>query len=155
MIRYCLRDFGNGVNDVGNLITLRGDIQHCLDSHDFVFYPVDDNKLMTYVVRPGVDDYAELLHRRLVTLPRRVSAEFVYARFAYTVINLLQSSHFDEYPIPDNVKLAENARSSAKKGRTSGHKAKEPKHSTVYATMCSVHWLTYHSTSSYARRVRS
>ena len=127
MVRYRIKDRGTGINDVANLVTLRADVHCCLDDHIFVLYPLQGNTYLAYVLRRGFSDYAELLHRRPVTLPQRVSAEFVYARFAYTVINLLQSSCFDEFPIPDEVLLAEKMRLSEKKMKTAARKRKEPK----------------------------
>ncbi|TBU54945.1 hypothetical protein BD310DRAFT_908619 [Dichomitus squalens] len=115
-----------------NVITLRRDVRYCLEGHVFVFCPVDHHTFLTYVLREGVPDYAELLHRRPVTFPRRVPAEFIYARFAYTVISLLQSSpYFDDFPIPDAVKLAEKTRASGQKRNMPSRKQKEPKLDTV------------------------
>ena len=86
-----------------------------------------------------------------VSIPtQRVSAEFVYARFAYTVINLLQSSCFDEFPIPDEVLLAEKMRLSEKKRKTAARKRKEPKLSasdeggdiSAYFVFYPIYWLS-------------
>lgn len=69
-------------------MTLRADIQFVFDRHDFVIWS-SDSKFKIHLIKYN-PDYAELLHWRDVTLPIRVPIEFLYARFAYTIINSIR-----------------------------------------------------------------
>ena len=60
-----------GINDTANGMAMRS-------------HPSD---YIVYIVNKSVPDYAGLLHRRLVTVPKRVSDKLLFARFAYTMIN--------------------------------------------------------------------
>ncbi|PIL25812.1 transporter [Ganoderma sinense ZZ0214-1] len=95
------------LDDPANGITLRADLGECFESHGWVFYPDGQGRLMTYVCLPYVD-FAELLHRRLVTLSRRVSDEFLYARFAYAMIKLVDSAsaRLKRFRNPDGIRPA-------------------------------------------------
>ena len=76
-----------GINDTANGMAMRSDIRRCFDGHAFVFYPYHPSDYIVYIVNKSVPDYAGLLHRRLVTVPKRVSDKLLFARFAYTMIN--------------------------------------------------------------------
>ncbi|TBU27572.1 hypothetical protein BD309DRAFT_604981 [Dichomitus squalens] len=116
MSDYNLAGHRTGVNDVANGVTLRSDVHRCLDRHSFVFYPVDGGRFAAYFVRRGDAEYAELFHRRPVDMPIRVSDQFLYARFAYTVINLLHSTRgFDLAPTNEEVERLRADRLSTKK----------------------------------------
>ncbi|KAI1787382.1 hypothetical protein LXA43DRAFT_853982, partial [Ganoderma leucocontextum] len=96
--------YDNRTSDPSNGLTLRMDLADCLEWHGFVFFPAGNGKFMTYVCRPLID-YVQLLHRRLVTIPPRVSDEFLYARFGHTIISLLRMGpHLNTFPIPEGVK---------------------------------------------------
>ncbi|KAM5533486.1 hypothetical protein V8D89_012823 [Ganoderma adspersum] len=100
MTYYSWADTDTDVDDPANGITLRADLSECFELHGWVFYPAGEGRLMTYVCLPFVD-YAELLHRRLVTLSRRVSDEFLYARFTHTMIKLVDpASKFKRFWLP-------------------------------------------------------
>ena len=86
MGRYNRSGAGTSVNDVANGVTLRCDVRRLLEFHAFVFYPIGEGKAVTYVVRRDMQDFADVLHGRTVTVPMRVSDEFLYARFAYNII---------------------------------------------------------------------
>ncbi|RPD73937.1 hypothetical protein L226DRAFT_535839, partial [Lentinus tigrinus ALCF2SS1-7] len=95
-----------GVDDIGNVICLRSDVHRFLDGHGFLIYPTDTtgNSFMAYVIDDTEADYVDLLHRRLLEVPDRVFAQLLYARFAYTIINLPRMQSFELYP--PNEKLA-------------------------------------------------
>ena len=99
------------VDDVANRMTLRCDVQRMLDRHAFVFYPSNDRKFMTYIVLKNTVDYEYLLHGRVVTIPLRVSDEFLYARFAYNIINLprLTNASTNTFAISEAVKQEQEA----------------------------------------------
>ncbi|RPD67964.1 hypothetical protein L226DRAFT_444676, partial [Lentinus tigrinus ALCF2SS1-7] len=84
MVNYCLNDKA-GINDTANGVALGSDIYLCLDRGGFVFYPCEPHDHILYFVISEVD-YAQLLHRRPVTIHKRVSDAFLYARFAYNII---------------------------------------------------------------------
>ena len=66
------------------------------------------------VCTQGYPDYTELLHRRLATIHPSVAVEFLYARFAYTIIHLAGSKEIFD-PVPDNpaVKMWEDGVASS------------------------------------------
>ncbi|TBU59987.1 hypothetical protein BD310DRAFT_923640 [Dichomitus squalens] len=116
MTDYNLSGPLTGLDDVANGLTLRSDVHQCLDRHGFVFYPVEGNRFVAYVVRRGAFEHAELFHQRLVTLPNRVSDQFVYARFAYTFINLPRDKDaFDVFPVSEEVERRRAARLAVRK----------------------------------------
>lgn len=90
MYLYSPDNMTAGVNSHTNGIALRDDVRRCFDSGAFVFYPAGhDNAFMAYFVgMAGYPDYTEPFHRRLATIHPSVAVEFLYARFAYTVIKL-------------------------------------------------------------------
>ncbi|RPD53601.1 hypothetical protein L227DRAFT_396734 [Lentinus tigrinus ALCF2SS1-6] len=88
MAFYCYNDVA-GLDDTANGVALRSDIHLCHDRHTFVFYPCEPDDYVLYIVVMGEGDYAQLLHRRPVTMPKRVSNNFLYARFAYNIIHHL------------------------------------------------------------------
>lgn len=58
-------------------------------------------------------DYVELLHWRLAGVPKRVAVEFMYSRFAHTIINQIPSSstmHFKAVEVNPAVLLANQIR---------------------------------------------
>ncbi|KAH9935658.1 uncharacterized protein B0H18DRAFT_419849 [Fomitopsis serialis] len=77
-------------NDVANGICLRADIRLCLDRHAFVFFP-DGSDFVAYFIKVE-DDYAEWFHRTAAQIHERVAVQFLYARFAFNVINLVDTS---------------------------------------------------------------
>ena len=96
-----------GVDDPANGFFLRHDVADLLKRHSFVFFPagLTDGKFqfMTYMCG-GPLDYVPLLHRRLVTLPWRVSEEFLYARFALNIIHHVREGlYLNTFPIPEGV----------------------------------------------------
>ena len=107
MEQYSWADMNTNVDDPANGITLRADLGECFDSHGWVFYPDGQGRLMTYVCLPYVD-FAELLHRRLVTISRRVSDEFLYARFAHTMVKLVNTASvgFKRFRNPEGARPA-------------------------------------------------
>ena len=62
---------------------------------------------MTYVIKPVERDYADLFHRRLVTIPERVADQFLYARFAYSISKQYRSPEFSDLALPINVAVEE------------------------------------------------
>jgi hypothetical protein len=78
-----------GINNVANGMTLRADIHLCLGLHEFVIYPAGPRFRMHMLVNDA--DYTELLHWRPVVIPDRVSIEYLYAHFAYTIIHSFPS----------------------------------------------------------------
>ena len=79
-----------GIDGAANGILLRADVRRCFDSHAFVIYPADDddNGFVAYFVRRGYPDFPDLFHRRRVTVHPDVPVQYLYARFAHTIINL-------------------------------------------------------------------
>ncbi|KAM5541503.1 hypothetical protein V8D89_004693 [Ganoderma adspersum] len=123
MTLYTVENEGAGVNAHTNGVLLRDDVKRCFDSAFFVFYPTgDSDRFMAYFVHPGgYPDYTEQFHRRLVSIDDSVPVEFIYARFAYTVINLGRcSALFDSIEVNDVVKKVMDQ-------KTSANAAKEPK----------------------------
>ncbi|KAI0787494.1 hypothetical protein C8Q74DRAFT_1446188 [Fomes fomentarius] len=99
------------IDDVANGVTLRSDVHACIDQHSFVFYPTDQGRYVAYVVGYQLD-YAKLFHRRLVAMHPRVAIQFLYARFAYTIIHLLRrrwATPNRSFPIPKEVLEVRNA----------------------------------------------
>ena len=93
---YSIENQKAGVDTHTNGISLRDDVRRCLDACAFVFFPVHgSDKFMAYFVDDGYwPDYTEAFHRRLVTIHPSVAVEFLYARFAYNVINLYRPNMF-------------------------------------------------------------
>ncbi|KAI1784333.1 hypothetical protein LXA43DRAFT_226566 [Ganoderma leucocontextum] len=79
------------VNHPANGILLRADVHLCLDAYGFIFYPdndpADDQRFVACFVRGGYSYMADLFHRRPVTIDPEIPVEFLYARFAYAIIN--------------------------------------------------------------------
>ena len=101
MDQFCLT-YDATINDVANGVALRADVRACLDRHSFVFFPRGDGTFVSYVIK-NEKDYAQLLHRRSINIHERVAEEFLYARFAYTVIHLVSPSWDEPHlsvPIP-------------------------------------------------------
>ena len=127
MGRYNRSGAGTSVNDVANGVTLRCDVRRLLEFHAFVFYPIGEGRFVTYVVRRDMQDFADVLHGRTVTVPMRVSDEFLYARFAYNIINLLQPRvpdvSIERVPITEALRQQKEAlwsmrQASSKTGRS-------------------------------------
>ena len=83
---------------------------------------------MAYVVDGGEVDYADLFHQRFVTIPDRVADEFLYARFAYCIINQDRDDEFSTIALPINaaVRVAR-----AKRVREKASKRKGPAPDTI------------------------
>ncbi|KAI0069565.1 hypothetical protein K474DRAFT_485043 [Panus rudis PR-1116 ss-1] len=77
-----------GIDDVANGVTLRNDVYAVLDANGFVFYPPapGGKEYVAYVVKE-LPVYVNLFHQHLVDMHPRVSEQFLYARFAYAMIN--------------------------------------------------------------------
>ena len=140
MGRYNRSGAGTSVNDVANGVTLRCDVRRLLEFHAFVFYPIGGGKAVTYVVRRDMQDFADVLHGRTVTVPVRVSDEFLYARFAYNIINLLQPRvpdvSIERVPITEALRQQKEAlwsmgRTSSKTGRSNLSSAPESQDSCM------------------------
>ena len=69
-------------------VRLRADLHHGLDNHVFVPYPSGDRFVAVFL--KNSTGYAESYHRRFVGIDSEVSAEFLYARFAYSIIHILR-----------------------------------------------------------------
>ena len=120
---YTVENEGAGVNAHTNGILMRDDVRRCFDSSFFVLYPTGDgDTFMAYFLHPGgYPDYTEHFHRRLVSIHDSVPVEFIYARFAYAVINLgCRSASFDTVEVSDVVKKIVDQ-------KTSTDAAREPK----------------------------
>ncbi|RPD53584.1 hypothetical protein L226DRAFT_571962 [Lentinus tigrinus ALCF2SS1-7] len=105
MVRYCY-NMSAGINDTANGVTLRSDIHLCLNRHSCVFYPCEPDDYVLYIIQWGEEDYAQLLHRRRVTMPKRVSDKFLYARFAYATFHLLSCPEYWQdlaSPVPQST----------------------------------------------------
>ncbi|PIL28685.1 hypothetical protein GSI_08729 [Ganoderma sinense ZZ0214-1] len=105
-----------GVDDRGNGILLRADVQLCMDAHGFVFYPADAHSFIAYFLSHDYSDFPELFHRRPATIHPDVPVQFLYARFAYTSINLLLSNDLDAIEEPPRYK-AVKARNDLEKAK--------------------------------------
>ncbi|PIL32441.1 hypothetical protein GSI_05143 [Ganoderma sinense ZZ0214-1] len=106
---YSIENQKAGVDTHTNGISLRDDVHRCFEAGAFVFYPVpSSDKFMAYFVDDGYwPDYTELFHQRLALIHPSVAVEFLYARFAYTVINLWRPSmFFDCAPNNPEVQVA-------------------------------------------------
>ncbi|KAM5541506.1 hypothetical protein V8D89_004696 [Ganoderma adspersum] len=103
MCLYSMENHRAGIDTHTNGVSLRADLHRCLESNSFVFYPARDGAgFMAYFVEAqGYPDYTELFHRRLASIHPSVAVEFIYARFAYTVINLYRPNVFFD-SVPDN-----------------------------------------------------
>ncbi|KZW04253.1 hypothetical protein EXIGLDRAFT_758546 [Exidia glandulosa HHB12029] len=74
-----------------NLITLRSDIRAILEEHIFTLAPRGrEGDLVATFLQAGAPEAAHLYHNRVVKLPARVSMAYLYCRFAWTVIGLVQ-----------------------------------------------------------------
>ena len=105
---YCI-DYKAELDDVANGVTLRADVHAALDRSVFVFFPSASSQGQYIAYAIGLElDYAHTLHRRLAKVHERVSAEFLYARFAYNIISLLTPpcARF-AFPIPAALETAE------------------------------------------------
>ena len=71
-------------------IRLRADLHHGLDNHVFVPYPSGDR--FVAVFPKNSTSYAESYHRRCMEINSEVSVEFLYARFAYSIIHILRTT---------------------------------------------------------------
>ncbi|KAH9931357.1 uncharacterized protein B0H18DRAFT_991367 [Fomitopsis serialis] len=71
-------------NDSANGVCLRADIRRCLDRQGFVFFPAG-SQFVAYFIK-GEPDYAEWYHRTAARIHERVPVQFLYARFAFNVI---------------------------------------------------------------------
>jgi hypothetical protein len=128
MARYATTNVMAGINSISNGITLRSDVHRLLDRHGLIIHPGEEtanNQYRMYTMYSLADPggvYAHLLHCRLVTIPSRVADAFLYARFAYTIINMASSSEASSNcPIPDFVaqRKANNKISSGTKRKFS------------------------------------
>lgn len=101
MAQFSLVSDRTGVNDIANGIALRSDVHKCFDRHGFVFYPLEtasDNESTTksttlprYVavfIKTREAPYRIQYHRREVHMDKRISEEFLFARFALAIISL-------------------------------------------------------------------
>ena len=107
-----------GINDVANGVTLRSDVHACLNRQGFFFYPIGERRYLAYTVKRHEEDYAELFHRREVRMHDRIAGEFLYARFAYNIINLLPQiwkASGRSVPIPQAIRDARDRRLEEKK----------------------------------------
>ncbi|RDX52668.1 hypothetical protein OH76DRAFT_1553931 [Lentinus brumalis] len=100
------REAEAGIDDTANIISLRCDVRDCLVRHGFVLHPhphpkpakngsrisAISRRYVSYVVEWGETEYADLFHGRAATMPEHVhvAEQFLYARFAHTVIQLLR-----------------------------------------------------------------
>ncbi|KAI0075850.1 hypothetical protein K474DRAFT_1772959 [Panus rudis PR-1116 ss-1] len=115
-----------GIQDVANGVTLRSDVHAFFEGNGFVFYPPtsDGSEFVPYVCM-RVPVYAELLHRRSVVMHTRVAEQFLYARFAYTMISRVPSSWTTlntVVPIPQAIFTIRQAKQKYKeKAPTSPH----------------------------------
>ena len=110
MYYYSVENVSAGVNAHTNSTLLCDDVHRCFESGCFVFYPAGDgDKFMAYFMDlGGCPDYTEQFHRRLASIHDCVPAEFIYARFAHTIIRcLLPPWAFDEVPDNEISKLTE------------------------------------------------
>jgi hypothetical protein len=82
------------INNVANGMTLRLDLHPYLDEHRFVICPAPGGQFRMQVIVKYDADYTELLHWRSVVIPDGVLIEYLYARFAYTIIQWLHSAKF-------------------------------------------------------------
>lgn len=103
--------YGPGINNPANGITLRTDIHECFDRHGVALYPAEQG-FKIHVIKK-FSDYAELLHLRTLVMPARVPIEFLYARFAFTIINLIPESSFNwlgSVKVPNGIEEAKKTR---------------------------------------------
>ncbi|RPD59293.1 hypothetical protein L226DRAFT_561299 [Lentinus tigrinus ALCF2SS1-7] len=104
------------INDTANGLTLRSDVRECLERGGFVFFPLDPSTYLAYSIGLNDRHYAELLHRRPVAMPERVSEFFLYARFAYNVLlNVRPVWEEHGVRVPAALLEAEKANARAKK----------------------------------------
>ena len=103
----CLRD---AINEPENGITLRPDVQQCFDDCGFVFYPDsasipgpgcadndDAGPFVAYFINNGFLYLPDLFHRRRAAIYPSIPVEFLYARFAYSIIGLPRMDDDDLY----------------------------------------------------------
>ncbi|PIL31156.1 hypothetical protein GSI_05853 [Ganoderma sinense ZZ0214-1] len=83
---------GTGIDDPGNGMLLRADVHEGLNEPAFVLYPAhstgEDTTFVAYFVGGGYEHLPDVFHRRPVAIPQDVPVEFLYARFAHSIINL-------------------------------------------------------------------
>ncbi|TBU28324.1 hypothetical protein BD311DRAFT_333539 [Dichomitus squalens] len=134
MGRYNRSRMTGSVDDVANGITLRSDVHRLLDLHAFVFYPIGDRKFVTYIVQRNIHDYAELLHGRTVTVPLRVSYEFLYARFAYNIIKLFPKTlpaYIKRFQSKETLRQEQEALRESKQSKMSSTKTAQSALSSI------------------------
>ncbi|PIL25866.1 hypothetical protein GSI_11619 [Ganoderma sinense ZZ0214-1] len=111
MYRYSADAAAGPANDPANWTTLRTDIIDIFYKHAFVFYPTGDGEHFVYFLDTAHLSYAAEYHRRRVNLHAEVADPFVYARFAYAVVNLPRCDDlFEGLAVGDAVRLARNHR---------------------------------------------
>ncbi|KAM5541520.1 hypothetical protein V8D89_004710 [Ganoderma adspersum] len=149
MYLYSLGNMAASINAHTNGISLRDDVRRCFDSNAFVFYPAGhgDAFMAYFIGGRGYPDYTELFHRRLATIHPSVAVEFLYARFAYTVIKLYRLNMvFDSVEDNDEVtkivenKLLEKPEKQAH-GGPDGSEASELEHSRHLTVTRSQTWV--------------
>ncbi|KAI1783217.1 hypothetical protein LXA43DRAFT_904037, partial [Ganoderma leucocontextum] len=105
MWEYNWAGYETGIHDPANGLTLRTDFVELLAKHAFVFFPAGEGEFMTYMCYPTVTSYLHDLHRRPITIPHRVPEEFLYARFACTMIALVsRRSKLNAFPLPLGIR---------------------------------------------------
>lgn len=132
MSLYCTGKKSTGVNNVGNGIALRHDVHHIFDQHMFVFYPVND-RYIVYMVEVNLG-YVELLHWLPVVAPKRVAVQFMYSRFAHTIINQIPPfsiKKFTAVAINAEVQDAKKTRLNEKETAAEKKKSVEPSVTTT------------------------
>ncbi|KAI1787380.1 hypothetical protein LXA43DRAFT_1098308 [Ganoderma leucocontextum] len=109
MARYNWGGARTGVHDPANGLILRKDLCTLLDRHGFVFFPAGDSEgngpgMVVYSCNAYYADYV-YLHRTPVAISPRVSDASLYARFAHTMIKLVErDSKFNVFPLPDGAR---------------------------------------------------
>ncbi|KAH8829751.1 hypothetical protein DL96DRAFT_1812908 [Flagelloscypha sp. PMI_526] len=80
----------NSFQSLRNIIVLRADIHgHLFDKNHFVFTPIG-GRLVVHFIRPGAGQYAYTYHLRTIDIPSRIRRHYLYVRFAYSVLSLVQ-----------------------------------------------------------------
>ena len=88
---------GAACDDVANGITLRLELGRLLEHRYFVLYPADDGGYAVHFLQEARHHFGH--HRQRAALHDRVRNEFLYARFAHTILALARNA-ISNVPVP-------------------------------------------------------
>ncbi|KAM5535253.1 hypothetical protein V8D89_011059 [Ganoderma adspersum] len=122
MAIHISEDMSASIDHPSNGILLRADVRLCFDAHGFVFYPgsdpAGDPRFVAYFLQGEYKSLPDLFHRRPATIHPDIPVQFLYARFAYAIINLPRENLlFKSIPKSEKVESIREEMASEKQQR--------------------------------------